>query len=87
MLFSLPQCGKSEALSNPDYLPERVKIGPRRSSPARSKGFAWRSNPLFIRRPSPHSKLTSHSKKRLRLTVDLPEALFTMSFGLLSYAF
>jgi hypothetical protein len=32
MLFSLPHCGKSVALSNPYYLPERVKIGIRNSS-------------------------------------------------------
>jgi hypothetical protein len=32
MLFSLPQCGKSVALSNQDYLPERFKIGIRNSS-------------------------------------------------------
>jgi hypothetical protein len=80
MLFSWPQCGKSEALSNSDYLPERANLRPRRSSPARSKGFALRSNPLLIGRPSPHPKFTSHSEKRLRLTIDLPKALSTRSY-------
>src|SRR5262245_40795642 len=35
----------------------------------------------------PHPKSSSRSKKRLRLAIALPEALFTMSYGLLSYAF
>jgi hypothetical protein len=87
ILFSLPQCGKSVALSNPDYLPERVKIGTRCISPCPSKGFAVRSSPLLIRRPSPHPKSTSHSEKRLRLTIYLPKALFTSDYGLLSSAF
>ena len=50
-------------------------------------GFAVRSNPLFIRRPSPHPKSTYHSEKRLRFTIDLPKALSISAYGLPSYAF
>jgi len=87
MLFSLPQCGKGVALSNPYYLSERVKIGIRSNSPCQSKGFAVRSNPSLVRRPSPHPKSTSRSEERLRLTIDLPKALSTSGYWLLSYAF
>ena len=87
MFFSLSQCGKSVALSNQDCLPERVKIWISSGSPSQSKGFAARSNLLHIRRLLPHPKSTSRSKKRLRLTFALPEALFTMSYWLSSYAF
>jgi hypothetical protein len=73
---------KSVALSNPDYLPERAKMGIRSSSPGLSKGFAVRSSPLLVRRPSPHPKSTSHSEKRLRLTIDLPKALSVSVYGL-----
>jgi hypothetical protein len=87
MLFSLPQCCKSVALSNPDCLPERVKIWIRSGSPGRSKGFAVRSNPLLIHRQLPHQKSAPRSEKRLRSTIDLPKALSTMGYRLLSQAF
>jgi hypothetical protein len=87
MLFSLPQCGKGVALSNPYYLPEGVEIGIRSNSPCQSKGFAVRSNPSLVRRPSPHPKSTSRSEERLRLTIDLPKALSTKGYWLLLYAF
>jgi hypothetical protein len=87
MLFSLPEWDKSVALSNPYYLPERFEIGIPSSSIGQSRGFAVRSNPLLIRRPSPHPKFNSRSEKRLRLTINLPEALSTRGYGLLSYVF
>jgi hypothetical protein len=87
MLFSLPQCGNSVALSNPAYLPERVKIWIRSGSRGQINGLAVRSNPLLIRRPLSHPKSTSRSEKRLRSTIDLPKALSTKDYGLLLYAF
>jgi hypothetical protein len=69
------------------YLPERVKIGIHSNSPGQSKGFAVRFNPSIVRRPLPHPKSTSRSEKRLRLTIDLPEALSTSGYGLPSPAF
>jgi hypothetical protein len=68
ILFSLPQCGKSMALSNPDYLPERVKIGIRCISPCPSKGFAVRSSPLLIRRAIATSEI--HFPQRKAPPVD-----------------
>jgi hypothetical protein len=87
MLFSLPRCGKSMALSNQDYLPGLVKIGMRSNNPGPSKGFAVRGAPLFIRGPLPHPKSTSRSEKSLRLTIALPKALSTMGYDLPSYTF
>jgi hypothetical protein len=65
MLFSLSECGKSMALSNPDYWPELLKIRVRSSSAGpsmdslRAPTLCLFAGHFRIRNPPPATKSAS----------------------------